>query len=86
MNVQHIARECDLDISGIIVSQRLKSGGLKRRIATQKEKLNANHFQNRLNIVQNYSDLTVDEWSQFIFTGSFIILQNNTYFLLILNI
>ncbi len=36
INVEDIARECDLEISGITVSQRLKSGGLKRRIATQK--------------------------------------------------
>ncbi len=66
INVEDIARECDSKIFGITVSQRLKSGGLKRRIATQKEKLNANHTKNRLNFTQNYSDLTVDEWSQVI--------------------
>jgi hypothetical protein len=59
---------CDLDISCITVSQRLKSCGLNRRLAVQKEKLNENHIQNRLYFIRNYSDLTVDEWSQFIFT------------------
>ncbi len=61
MKVEDIARECDLDISCITVSHRLKSGGLKRRLAAQKEKLNENHIQNRLYFARNYSDLTVDE-------------------------
>jgi hypothetical protein len=61
MKVEDIARECDLDICCITVSQRLRSGGLKRRLAAQKEKLHENHIQSRLNFARNYSDLTVDE-------------------------
>jgi transposase len=63
MKVEDMTRECDLDICCITVSQRLRSGGLKRRLAAQKEKLNENHIQGRLNFARNYSDLTVDEWS-----------------------
>jgi transposase len=40
MTNENIARECDLDISGKTVTRRLKAAGLKRRLATQKEKLN----------------------------------------------
>jgi uncharacterized protein YkvS len=63
MKVEDIARECDLDTCCITVSQCLRSGGLKRRLAAQVEKLNENHIQNRLNFARNYSDLTFDEWS-----------------------
>jgi hypothetical protein len=64
-----IAEKCDLDISRQTVSKRLECFGLKRRIAAEKEELNANHIQNRLNFANYYSNLTFEDWYKFIFTG-----------------
>jgi hypothetical protein len=69
MTNENIARECDLDISGKTVTRRLKEAGLNRRLTAQKEKLNESHIQNRLNFTQNYSNLTINDWKKFVFTG-----------------
>ncbi len=72
MTPKAIAENCELDICEKTVRSRLKSFGLKRRIAAQKEKLTENHIRNRLNFAENYLNLNFEDWSEFIFTGIII--------------
>ncbi len=71
MTPKAIAENCELDICEKTVKSRLKSSGLKRRIAAQKEKLTENHVRNRLNFAENYLNLNFED----IFTG--IIIEYN---------
>jgi hypothetical protein len=78
MTPKAIAENCELDICEKTVRSRLKSFGLKRRIAAQKEKLTENHIRNRLNFAKNYLNLNFEDWSEFIFTGIIIIRDAQT--------